>query len=103
MKKPNNYELKKWIHENIISGLRLYYYQFGVDTSDTDWELTPDQGKPKRVKAHTVESLVDLKPDWIRVLRLKPQYEKEIKDWDAFAKKEKRDLAEYKRLQRKFS
>jgi len=102
IKKPAQYELKKWLCENWVVGLRLHYYATGTDTSDTDWELTPSEGKPKRVKAHAVCGLVDIRPDWVRVLQVKDSVQREIKEYDAFAKKEARDLSEYERLKRKF-
>lgn len=102
MKKPEQYDLKKWLWYNTIVGLKLYYYQTGTDTASTDWELTPKEGKKKRVKAHDVKGLVNISPDWIRVLQLDPRHVKEMEEYDAFAKKEAKDLAQYEKLKKKF-
>ena len=103
MKKPKQYDLKKWLCENLIVGLKVRYYQTGTDTSDTDWELMPAIGKAKRVKARSVEELVDVKPNWSSVLQLKECYRVEVGEWDNFRIKESKDFAEYERLKRKFS
>ena len=102
MKKPGQYELKKFLMRG-ISGLKLHYYQTGTDTSDTDWEMWDVNGKKKRVRAATVEKLVDIRPDWIRLLRLKDNLAKEVEEWDAFEKANKAELAEFERLKEKFS
>lgn len=103
MKKPERYELKKWIYGRIVCGLKLHYYQTGTDTAETDWEMTDTNGKKKRVKADSVKGLVDLRPDWVAVLRLQDRYIREVEEWDNFAKKEAKDLAEFERLKNKFS
>jgi len=103
MVKPEKYSLKKWLTENIVVGLRVYYYQTGTDTSDTDWELTPAEGAKKRMKSHSVIDLVDLRPDWVRVLQVKSFVIKEVDDYKKFEKKEKKDLAEFERLKAKFT
>jgi len=102
MKKPGQYELKKWLYNNTIVGLKLHYYQTGTDTAATDWEMTPKEGRKKRVKSHSVKGLVDIRPDWIRVLQLEPRYVKEMEEYAAFAKKEAKDLALYEKLKKKF-
>lgn len=103
VKKPENYELKKWLCENTIVGLELYNYQTGTDTAATDWELIPQDGKKKRVKSHSVEGLVTVRPDWIRVLSVTDIVAREVDEYKVFAKKEAKDLREYERLQKKFS
>lgn len=102
MKKPHDYEFKKWLCENTIIGLRIYYYQTGTDTSDTDWELMPSEGKSKRVKATTVSPLVEVRPDWVRILQVRDHVRKEIVEYAKYAKSEAKDLAEYERLKKKF-
>ena len=102
MKKPSNLEMKRWVCGNTIVGLRVWYYQVGVDTADTDWELVASGGGKKRVKRHLVENLVDVKPDYVRVLRVKKEVVDEVAEWDKYAEKEKSDLAEYERLKKKF-
>lgn len=105
MKEPQYLEFKKWLVKNAIVGLTLHRaanYQTGTDTSDTDWELTAADGSKKRVKSHTVCTLVTLNPDWYRVLHPKPSVVKEVEEYSAFARKESRDLSEYKRLKAKF-
>jgi len=99
---PDQYELKKWLYQNTVKGLILHHYQVGVDTSDTDWELIPANGKPKRVKARSVIQLVDLRPDWIRLVVLRDSFRKEVEDYDKFAKSNAAELATYKRLKAKF-
>ena len=102
MKKPDNYEFKKWLTDNIISGVRLHYYQTGTDTSDTDWEFIPFEGKSRRVNADIAKSLVEFNPDWVRLCQVKDSIVREVEAWAKYAAKEKRDLAELKRLQTKF-
>lgn len=102
MKKPANYEFKKWLCDNTIVGLRLHYYPVGVDTADTDWELTTSSGTTKRVNQNTVQGLVRLDPDWVRVLRATDKVKREVDEYTAFAKKEAKDLATYERLRKKF-
>jgi hypothetical protein len=102
MKEPQYYEFKKWLCNNTIVGLKVHYYQTGTDTSDTDWELIPQTGKSKRVKAHTVRPLVTLRPDWVRVLQINAEVRREVEEYEKFAKKEARDLSEYRRLKAKF-
>ena len=102
MKAPNQYDLKKWLCDNTIIGLRLHYYQTGTDTAETDWELMPETGKAKRVVSSSVCGLVDIRPDWIRVMRVRAEVKKEVDEYKTFAKKESRDLREYKRLKEKF-
>ena len=103
MKKPSDYELKRWLCENTIVGIKLYYYQTGTETSDTDWELETINSEKKRFKSRLVKKFVDVDIDWIRVLRVKAQIVDEMRKWDKFAEKEKEDLAEYERLKDKFS
>ena len=102
MKKPKNYKLKKWLCENSIVGLKLYYYQTGTDTTRTDWELEAQSGEKERVVAETIKPLVNVLPDWVRVLNVKDSVKEEVKAWDDFADKESVDLAEYERLKAKF-
>ena len=82
--------------------MRLHFYPTGEDTSDTDWELIPQNGKSKRLKATTIKPLVVLKPDWVRVLQVNDGIKSEVTEYIAFAKKEAKDLAEYERLKKKF-
>jgi hypothetical protein len=102
MKKPEYYDLKKWLCENTIVGLRVSQTVTGCDTMDVYWVLEPAAGVHKRVRDTTVQGLVDIHPDWIRVLDVKDKVRAEVDAWDAFAKKEARDLSEYKRLKEKF-
>lgn len=103
MRKPQHFEFKQWLCQNTIVGLRVHYVQTGTDTATTEWTLTPDDGKPKRVAASTVEILVEVRPDWVRVLQVKKAVRDEVKAWEEFAAKEAADLTEYERLKAKFS
>ena len=78
MDKPKQYDLKAWLSNNTIVGLKIYYYQTGTDTADTDWEMESDSGKKKRVKASSVCGLVDYRNDWCAVFRLEPKYRDEV-------------------------
>jgi hypothetical protein len=102
MKKPDNYELKKWLCDNTICGLKVHYYQTGSDTSDTDWELESTTGEKKRVRSHPIDKMVDVRPDWVSVLHVHDSVRREVKAWDEYAEKEVDELAEYERLKRKF-
>jgi hypothetical protein len=102
MKKPASFTLKEWLCDNSIRGLIIHYYQTGTDTSDTDWELIPSEGKPKRVKADKVKDLVTVRPDWARVMTVTTQVVKEVQEYREFCKREAVDLAEYERLKKKF-
>jgi hypothetical protein len=102
MEKPQDYELKKWLCEHLIRGLIVHYYQTGIDKSDTDWELIPLEGKSKRVKADKVESLVTLRPDWVKVMTVTDRVKREVEEYREFAKREAADLAEFERLKKKF-
>lgn len=102
MKEPTDWELKKWLCDNTVVGLRIHYFQTGTDTSETDWELTPATGKSKRVRSDRVSPLVEVRPDWVRVLSPLRSVVREVEEYTIFAKKEARDLAEFKRLSAKF-
>lgn len=102
MKEPHHYELKKWLCKNTIVGLKVHHYSTGIDTSDTDWELIPQTGNPLRVKEIVVRPLVTLRPDWVRVLQINAEVRREVEEYEKFAKKEARDLSEYRRLKAKF-
>ena len=102
MKQPEHYELKQWLASNTITGLRLYYYQTGTDTADTDWELTTKEGETLRVLASTVEPLVRVSPNWVRVLYIDGVYAREVEKYQDFAKREAKDLKEFARLKEKF-
>jgi len=102
MNKPEFYELKKWLRDNTICGLKVHYYQTGDDTADTDWELIPDTGKSRKVKADIISRYVEVRPDWVSVLRPLSAVIQQVNEYEAFAKKESRDLAEYERLKKKF-
>lgn len=99
---PDRYELKKWLCKNGIKGLILHYYQTGTETSQTDWELIPLEGKSRRVPAESVRGLVELRPDWVRILSPHSKVIKEIEEYDKFAKANAAELATYKRLKAKF-
>ena len=103
MRLPENYGVKKWLCENTIIGVKVHYYQTGTDTSETDWEVFPSEGKSQRWRAGTVRGYVQFEPDWVRLFKVLPSVRKEVEEWQAFEKKEKRDLAEYKRLKAKFA
>lgn len=102
MKKPEDYELKKWLCSNTVYDLKIHHIQTGVDTFDTDWEMTSTSKKKKRCRDYKVKPLVDIHPNWNSVLRAKREVVKEVKAWDEFAKKEETDLLEYERLKMKF-
>jgi cytochrome c biogenesis protein ResB len=103
LKQPQHFEFKKWLCNNIIIGLKIHYFQTGTDTSATEWELIPADGKSKRVTPSTVESLVTLRPDWVRVLQVKDSVRSEVAEHEKFAKKEANDLSEFDRLKAKFA
>lgn len=99
---PNQYELKKWLCKNTVTGLVLHYYQTGTESSQTDWELIPLEGKPKRVPAESICGLVELRPDWIRVMHPHDRVIKEVEEYERFTKANAAELATYKRLKAKF-
>ena len=99
---PKHYEVKKWLCENVIVGLKIHYYQTGEDRSSTDWELFPQEGKSQRWRASTVEDLVIFSPDWVRLFKVVDEVRKEVEEWKIFEKEEAHDLAEYRRLKEKF-
>jgi hypothetical protein len=102
MKKPQDFKIKEWLCDHSIKGLIVHYYQTGTDTSDTDWELIPRSGEPKRFKADKVKDLVNLRPDWVRVMNVTDRVQREVKDYREFAEREAADIAEYERLKAKF-
>jgi len=101
MKKPQDYELKKWLSENILIGLELNYYQTGTDTSDTDWIIKSKNNGERTVRSGKVEQLVTVRVDWVRVIRATDAVQNEVKEWDAFSEKEAKDIEEYERLKEK--
>lgn len=103
MNKPFKYDLKNWLYGRIICSLEIHYFQTGTDTSATDWEITDRDGNSRRLKSSTIAPLVDIGPDWVAVLRLKENFIEEVERWDAYAKKEDKDLKEFERLKKKFS
>lgn len=102
MKRPQHFEFKQWLCRNTIVGLRIHYIQTGTDTARTEWELIPMAGTSKKVSPEVVAPLVELKPDWVRVLQVKQHVLIEFKEYEEFTKKEAADLAEYERLKKKF-
>jgi hypothetical protein len=102
MKKPENFELKKWLCENTIIGLTMSQSMTSEDTWDTYWLLKAGNGAIKRIKDTTIEQLVIVKPDWVAVMRVRPAVLKEVEEWKKFAAKESFDLKEFERLKIKF-
>jgi hypothetical protein len=103
MKKPTNYSLKKWLCENAIAGIIIHYPVYdSEDTCHTEVTLISTMEEKKRTRAEAVWSLIKIDPDWAFLAHVKPEVEKEIKDWDIFVEKEVVDLEEYARLKRKF-
>jgi len=45
---------------------------------------------------------LDLRVDWNSVAHIKPKFEKELEAWWLFAEREKKELADYERLKKKF-
>lgn len=103
MKMPQDYGVKKRLCEGIIIGVKVHYYATGTDTAETDWEVFFAEGKPQRWRAGTVKGLVRFAPDWVRLFEVLPQVRTEVEEWQKFEKKEKRDLAEFERLKKKFA
>lgn len=101
MKKPEHYELKKWLCKRSIIGIIVHYYQTGTDTSDTDWEIKTPSGS-KRIQKDIAQKILIYEPDWIRLMKVRPDIEAEVEAYEAFAKKEAKELAEYNRLKAKF-
>lgn len=102
MKKPDGYEIKKWLCSNVICGLKLYYYQTGSDTSATDWELESISGEKKRFRDYLVCRYIQFKPDWVSAFEVSKSVIDEVKAWDEYEAKESDELAEYERLKKKF-
>lgn len=102
MIKPIDYELKKWLCDNIIIGCKVHYYQTGTDTSDTDWEIFTKEGGAKRLKRDMIMHLIRFSPDWIRLFAVEDCILREVEAYRNFAKREAKDLAEYNRLKKKF-
>ena len=102
MKQPKDFELKKWLCNNLITGVKVHYYQTGTDTSDTDWELFSFEGNKKRVKMWAVQPLLKFDPNWVKLMQVKDEVVEEVTAYEGFCIKEARDLAAYKRLKTKF-
>lgn len=107
MKKPVNYDLKKWLCEHLIIGLEVVQKVTSEDTADTYWKLYAmidlyDRKETRAVEEDIIEPLVYVKPDWAAVLRVKDSVRKEVDEWDKFVKTEIDDFEEYKRLKKKF-
>lgn len=102
MKKPERFEIKEWLCENTVKGLVVHQRQTGVDTFETYWELIPCDGKTKILKRGTVEDLVILIPNWVRVLKVLDGVRSEVGEYKEFVKREAVDMAEYIRLKKKF-
>lgn len=103
MNKPKHYELKKWLCENTVKGLVIHRRIVNNDESETYWELIPTEGKSKKVKDNPVSSMVQLRPDWVRVLSVLGSIKREVDEYKQFSKFEAKDLAEYERLKKKFN
>lgn len=102
MLRPDEYELKKWLCNNIVIGLRIEYREVTSDTTVTDWVLTTVYGVAKRVSSRAIRPLVTVHPDLVSVLHVLPTVRHEVEEYDKFVRKEQSDFATYKRLKAKF-
>ena len=101
MKKPNEYDIKLWLYNNAVNGFRLKRKQAG-DDSETYWELYSANGGTRTILGCLVKPLVDINPDWNRILNLRVVYQREVTDYLEFEEANADDLEEYKRLKAKF-
>lgn len=100
MKEPSEELLKLyglgWIH-----GLHIEQRQTGTDTAETYCKITgSDGGCEGRWTQYS--KYLSVKVGHNFVAEIKPQCVKEAEDWIDFKKKNRRELAEYKRLKEKF-
>ncbi len=102
MKKPKNYDLKKDLCQDAIVGLKVYYYQTGTDTADTDLEVEFWNGKKIRDKASKIRPLIQFDISWGSIASVNHQTKKEVRGWKEYAAKESDEIKEYERLKKKF-
>jgi len=99
MKKPTDIQL--WIYDNApITQIRVDYEMTGCDTADVNVTLTGVTGK-RKVNHDLIKGIIDLGIGHNYVLELNRMAESEVKEWLAFEKENKKDLAELKRLKKK--
>lgn len=101
MKKPSQYNLKKWLYNNPIKGIEVEYRQTGIDTADTWWKVKT-RDKAKTLKADTVEDLIVIEPTHAYLAFLDEPYGDEVEAYDKFCEENEKDLAEFERLKKKF-
>lgn len=101
MKKPENLEIKKWLCKNCVIGIKLHKRFIGIESSKTEYQLFSEKSEIT-ASDWTIKRLVDFNPDCSRLLSVRREVLDEVKKWEAFAKEEAKDLAEYERLKAKF-
>lgn len=92
-----------------FEGLLIDDRQTGTDTSETYWILiyykqVEYQWKEVRIEylASEVSKYFEAVIDYSSVIRIKDHYLKQVHRWFEYAKKNKKELNEYRRLKEKF-
>lgn len=105
MKKPDNYELKRWLARG-VKGIVVHYELVTEDRAETSIELIPCHGKPRTFRGDraldNLEELAIFGVDFNSVVKLKREFLKELDAYEGFVENNKKDFAEFNRLKKKF-
>ena len=80
----------------LITKMEISYRQSGIDSADTWISLNGVEFQG------TVTSLLDYSPSYNSLVRLKDAERKKVKEWIEFERQNANELAEYRRLEKKF-
>jgi hypothetical protein len=100
---PQPPDIVIWLANQWITGHDIDSRQTGTDTSDTWIIFRPISGKPREARLESVEVYINFRPDYHSSLRLTERAQELVADYLRWERRNKRDLAEFNRLKKKFN
>jgi hypothetical protein len=85
-----------WIH-----GIHIEQHQTGTDTADTFCKITGSNGTASGLWSEYAQFL-NVRPGHCYIAELKDDVRKQVEEWNEYERKNKAELATYKRLKAKF-
>jgi len=102
MEKPSDALMRLYELEYIVS-ITVHYRQTGTDTADTFVDILGWKGKKIKEHPWTIyKEYLEVQMEYNSIAHIKDRYTKQILEWIAFEKRNKKDLSEYRRLKKKF-
>lgn len=101
MKPPDN-NLLELYKIGCIIGIHVDYVQTGTDTADTKVRLIGSLGKIIDGWASDYMPYLTLQLTHNTIASIRDNFRKELEEWFAFERRNKRELREYRRLKKKF-